>query len=325
MRNLQGKIGRRLDIVHVFHMWQDPFPSSSDLAFLRQGSMLLLSWSGTDTLAVAAGRYDGWIRQRALAIKAADKRIFLEWRWEMDRPGLRAQIHSPAAYIAAWDHIRSIFAQEHVDNVAWVWCPTASGFANGTAAAYYPGDNEVNWVCADAYPGPGPYRSFATVVQPFLDWASHHRKPVMIGEYGVPDTYGPQQRAQWLWGAARTGAGQRAGQGAGLLRRQCEARLRAAGRLARAAGVSRYRARPLLQPGQSASALSLRAFALPGSAPVQGPYAVGVTLGSDFRGAPGGGARLIFPRWRGVIVLAEGLLDAGSMAAAVDLWQRMSH
>jgi beta-mannanase len=90
-----------------------------------------------------------------------------------------------------------------VDNVAWVWCPTASGFANGTAAAYYPGDNEVNWVCADAYPGPGPYRSFATVVQPFLDWASHHRKPIMIGEYGVPDTYGPQQRAQWLWGAAR--------------------------------------------------------------------------------------------------------------------------
>jgi hypothetical protein len=203
VRNLQGKIGRRLDIVHVFHMWQDPFPSSSDLAFLRQGSMLLLSWSGTDTLAVAAGRYDGWIRQRALAIKAAGKRIFLEWRWEMERPGLRAQIHSPAAYIAAWDHIRSIFAQEHVDNVAWVWCPTASGFANGTAAAYYPGDNEVNWVCADAYPGPGPYRSFATVVQPFLDWASHHRKPIMIGEYGVPDTYGPQQRAQWLWGAAR--------------------------------------------------------------------------------------------------------------------------
>lgn len=204
VHNLQARIGRRLDIVHVFHMWQDPFPDSSDLAFLRQGSMLLLSWSGTDTLAVASGKYDSLIRQRALAIKAVRKRIFLEWRWEMDRPGLKAQIHSPAAYIAAWDHIRSIFAQEQVDNVAWVWCPTAKGFATGTAAAYYPGDNEVNWICADAYPGPGPYRSFASVVQPFLDWASHHRKPIMIGEYGVPDTYGPQQRAQWLWGAART-------------------------------------------------------------------------------------------------------------------------
>ena len=201
---LQQSIGRRLAIVHVYHMWSDPFPSSSDLAFLRQGSTLLLSWSGTDTLAIIAGRYDQMIRQRALAIKATGKPIFLEWRWEMDRSGLQAQVHSPADYIKAWDHIRSIFTQEHVTNVGWVWCPTASGFATGQAAAYYPGNNEVNWVCADAYPGYGPYRSFATVVAPFLSWASHHRKPIMIGEYGVPTTYGTQQRAQWLWDAAHT-------------------------------------------------------------------------------------------------------------------------
>jgi beta-mannanase len=144
------------------------------------------------------------IRQRARAIKATGRKIFLEWRWEMDRPGLQVQIHSPASYIAAWDHIRAIFAQEHVTNVGWVWCPTAHGFATGQAAAYYPGNNEVDWVCADAYPGHGPYRSFANVVAPFLSWASHHRKPVMIGEYGVPNTYGAQQRAQWLLNAAST-------------------------------------------------------------------------------------------------------------------------
>jgi hypothetical protein len=202
--HLQQDIGRRLAIVHVYHLWQDPFPSSSDLAFLRQGSTLLLSWSGTDTRAIAAGRYDSMIRQRALAVKALGRRIFLEWRWEMDRPGLQAQIHSPADYIAAWDHIRSIFAEEHVTNVGWVWCPTADGFATGKAPAYYPGNSAVDWVCADAYPGYGPYRSFANIVTPFLSWASHHRKPVMIGEYGAPSTYGPQQRAQWLLNAART-------------------------------------------------------------------------------------------------------------------------
>jgi len=164
----------------------------------------LLSWSGADTRAIASGTYDSWIRRQALAIKATEKKIFLEWRWEMDRPGLSAEIHSPADYIAAWDHIRAIFARERVDNVSWVWCPTAAGFASGTAPAYYPGNNEVDWVCADAYPGPGPYRSFATIVQPFLRWASGHRKPIMIGEYGVPQTYGPEQRAGWLWGAAQT-------------------------------------------------------------------------------------------------------------------------
>lgn len=201
---LQQSIGRRLAIVHVYHLWSDPFPSGSDLAFLRQGSTLLLSWSGTDTLAIIGGRYDRMIRQRALAIKAVGKPIFLEWRWEMDRSGLQAEIHSPADYIKAWDHIRSIFAQEHVTNVGWVWCPTALGFATGQAAAYYPGNNEVDWVCADAYPGYGPYRSFAKVATPFLSWAAQHRKPVMIGEYGVPNTYDAQQRAQWLLDAART-------------------------------------------------------------------------------------------------------------------------
>lgn len=201
---LQRQIGRRLDIVHVYLKWQAPFPTPSDVAFMQQGSMLLLSWAGTDTEAIAQGRYDSFIKQRALEIKATGKKIFLEWRWEMDRPNLRAEEHSPAAYIAAWDHIRSIFAQEHVNNVAWVWCPTAKGFAGGDAASFYPGDNEVDWVCADAYPGPGPYRSFADVVQPFLEWASHHQKPIMIGEYGVPQTYSPQQRAQWLKDAAQT-------------------------------------------------------------------------------------------------------------------------
>jgi hypothetical protein len=204
LKRLQRQIARRLDIVHVYLMWHEPFPNRSDMAFLRQGSMLLLSWSGADTRAIASGAYDSWIRRQALAIKATDKKIFLEWRWEMDRPGLSAEIHSARDYIAAWDHIRAIFARKHVDNVSWVWCPTAQGFAYGNAPAYYPGNNEVDWVCADAYPGPGPYRSFATIVQPFLSWASRHRKPIMIGEYGVPQTYRPEQRAQWLWQAART-------------------------------------------------------------------------------------------------------------------------
>jgi hypothetical protein len=202
--NLQRQIGRRLDIVHVYLKWAAPFPTTSDLAFMQQGSMLLLSWAGTDTQAIASGRYDALIRLRAREIKATGKRIFLEWRWEMDRPNLRSEVHSPADYIAAWDHIRAIFAQEHVDNVAWVWCPTAKGFAGGDAAAFYPGDSEVDWVCSDAYPGPGPYRSFAEVATPFLKWAAQHQKPVMIGEYGVPSTYSPQQRARWLQDAAQT-------------------------------------------------------------------------------------------------------------------------
>lgn len=202
---LQSELGRRLDIVHTYLTWQGAFPTDTDLTALNQGSLLLLSWTGTNSRAVASGVDDRVIRQRARAIKATGKPIFLQWRWEMDRPNLRSVVGSPADFIAAWKHVRAIFTQQHVENVSWVWCPTARGFeAGGNPAAYYPGNAEVDWLCTDAYPGFGPYRSFSDSVQPFLSWASHHRKPVMIGEYGVPMSYTPQQRAQWLSAMAQT-------------------------------------------------------------------------------------------------------------------------
>jgi hypothetical protein len=205
LQGLQAAVGRRLDIVHTYLTWQGPFPTLSDEMAVRQGSMLLISWTGTSSAAVVSGRYDGVIRQRALQIKAIGKPVFLEWRWEMDRPNLAGQVGNPAEYIAAWKHVRDIFAKEHVNNVAWVWCPTAKGFAQGgNAPAYYPGNSQVDWICADVYPGAGPYRSFAEAAGSFLTWASHHRKPVMIGEFGVPQRYGPALRAQWLRAAAAT-------------------------------------------------------------------------------------------------------------------------
>jgi hypothetical protein len=203
--SLQGQLGRRLDIVHTYLTWQGLFPTVSDQVALGQGSMLLISWAGIDSAAVNSGRFDGVIRERAREFRALHRPVFLEWRWEMDRPNLRGFSGTPAEFIAAWRHVRAIFAQQHVRNVAWVWCPTAKGFGpGGDAAAYYPGDNEVDWTCADVYPGPGPYRSFADAAGPFLQWASHHRKPVMIGEFGVPQRYTPTQRAEWLRAAAET-------------------------------------------------------------------------------------------------------------------------
>jgi hypothetical protein len=196
--SLQTVLGHKLSIVHTYLKWQAPFPTPSDMAFVRQGSTLLVSWAGTDTRQITSGSDDSWIRTRAQQIKALGEPVFLEWRWEMDRPNLRSQEHSGADYVAAWDHIRAIFSAAGVTNAAWVWCPTAAGFSDGQAAAFYPGNNEVDWICADAYPTYGINESFAATVTPFLTWASQDGKPVMIGEFGVPESYGTQQRAQWL-------------------------------------------------------------------------------------------------------------------------------
>src|SRR5260370_40588622 len=128
----------------------------------------------------------------------------MEFRHEMDRPNVQWAVHGPQNYIKAWDHIRTIFTQVGATNVGWVWCPTGYGFSVGRAQAFYPGNAEVDWVCADVY-GFTPRQSLREAAQPFLNWAAHTGKPIIIGEFatgvapsarvGGPAHNGPLHRA----------------------------------------------------------------------------------------------------------------------------------
>lgn len=199
-QKFEQRIGRRMDIVHLYRRWSDPFPTVSDRQFASR-AILQLSWAGVDTREIIAGRQDDVIRERARGIRQLGTPILLRWRWEMDRPNLNSVVHSPSDFIAAWRHIRRVFAEEKVSNVAWVWCPTAEGFATGRAPAYYPGDKQVDWVCADVYPEQPwvnrGYQPFAALAAPFLGWAANRPKPIVIGEFAVPETYG-KRRGEWL-------------------------------------------------------------------------------------------------------------------------------
>jgi len=195
--DFEHQLGRPLDVSHVYHQWDDDFPAEDDRALAAAGHTVLLSWAGTDTRQIQAGLYDDVIRARARDLRAWGVPVLLEWRWEMDRPNLQAEVWSPADYVAAWQHLRAVFRQEQVDNVGWVWCPLATGFVDGRAPAFYPGDAEVDWLCADTYPG-RTLQPFATAVGPFLDWAAGHPQPVLIGEFGMKKTLGERERQRWL-------------------------------------------------------------------------------------------------------------------------------
>ena len=185
VRSFQRQIDRPLELIHVYHPWNQPFPSQADRSFVDAGKVLLLTWGGTpDTRAIIAGRYDQMIMARAEAIKGLHRPILMEFRHEMDRPNLQWAVHGPAAYIGAWDHIRAIFRKAGVSNVGWVWCPTGYGFGNGRAQPFYPGNAEVDWVCADVYSF-SPLQSLQQASAPFLAWAAHTKKPVLIGEFAV--------------------------------------------------------------------------------------------------------------------------------------------
>lgn len=201
---LETAICRPFDIVHSYVPWKQPFPAASELAASRAGQILLMSWTGTDTREMASGADDDEIRKVATAVAALRTPVFVEFRWEMERLNLASVVHSPAAFIAAWDHTRAIFHEVGVTNASWVWCPTATGFDQGTAEAYYPGASEVDWICADAYPWPpGTYEDLQDELAAFMTWAVPQGKPIMLGEVGVPLSYSTQARNQWIDNAAK--------------------------------------------------------------------------------------------------------------------------
>jgi hypothetical protein len=206
IERFESAIGTRLRVVHLYRKWNQAVGTASDLAFARRGSYLLISWSTPDLNMVISGSQDALIGQRAAQIAALPTKVFLEIRWEMDRPNLARVVHGPKTFLAAWSRIRSIFAARHVSNVAWTWCPTAGGFDNGTAAPYYPGDRSVDWICADVYPKTpwiaNDYEPFPVLADAFITWASHHPRPIIIGEFAAPASYG-NRRPGWIATAGR--------------------------------------------------------------------------------------------------------------------------
>jgi hypothetical protein len=201
-------IGRTLAINDLYVPWTGPTPWAIARWDLARGTLPMMTWAGASTRQIAAGADDATIRARALQLKALRSPVLLRWFAEMDLGRSRAYAVSPATFVAAWRRIHLIFQRAGATNVRWVWCPNVSGFAQGTAQAYYPGNAYVDWVCADGYnwaPGlPGAsWSSFQEIFAPFYVWGLSTGKPMLIGEFGTEEG-APGAKAAWLTQADRT-------------------------------------------------------------------------------------------------------------------------
>ncbi|MGH9040812.1 MAG: glycoside hydrolase family 26 protein [Acidimicrobiia bacterium] len=201
---LEDHLGRKLDINHNFYPWDKEFPTDVERWDLEQGRIPMISWNGKDVMAseIASGAFDPMIQERAANVKALEKPIMIRWFWEMDGNKKGRFAESPAAYISAWRHIVDTFNDQGATNVAWVWCPNASAFTTGEAQEFHPGDEYVDWVCADGYNwAPGrekdTWETFAEIFSGYYEWASQQSKPIMVGEFGVQER-GPGDKAAWV-------------------------------------------------------------------------------------------------------------------------------
>jgi hypothetical protein len=202
---LEERLRRKLDIDHNFYPWDEEFPTDLERWNLDHGRIPMISWNGRGayTSDIAAGEHDPLILDRALRVKDLGQPVLIRWFWEMDGNKKQEWAESPQDYIAAWRHIVDLFEAEGATNVSWVWCPNASAFVDGEAQAFYPGDDYVDWVCADGYNwAPGregdEWESFPQIFGGFYAWATQQKKPIMVGEFGVQEGTSPGAKAAWV-------------------------------------------------------------------------------------------------------------------------------
>ena len=202
---LEADAGRQLDIGHVFHSWDTAIPTVDDLMHLEDGRTLMISWNGTDTREISSGLHDDWIRSQATAVRDLEDPVLLRWLWEMDGNRRRDWVYSGADYVAAWMQVRSVFDEVGADNAQFVWCPNEFLFWDDSTENpddWYPGDENVDWLCADGYNWPTSETSpewitIDAIFEDFVEWAAPRNLPIVLGETGSAEAE-PGAKADWL-------------------------------------------------------------------------------------------------------------------------------
>jgi fibronectin type III domain protein/glycosyl hydrolase family 26 len=221
----EGTIGRRLDIVHQYHAFDEVWPTSTEYGWAaggrtifanisaRQRSGSVLTWS-----VIASGAEDSVIDAMAARIRAFGRLMFVSFDEEPenryhDSPGT----YTLASFNAAYKRIHSRFAADGARNVVWVWNVVGDpGDESLYTGGLYPGDSWVDWIGWDPYNWntcihPYGWRTFDQIVAPFYNWLSagylsggSSAKPYMLAEYGSVENSGSPTKGQWFLGEAST-------------------------------------------------------------------------------------------------------------------------
>jgi hypothetical protein len=184
--------------------------------FTGPNSAVFLDWSitatndngGVTVKDIAAGKQDAYIEAYAHDVKSYGKplliRLFggeLNGSWWWGQSPLANPSLTTTDFVNAWRRVVDIFRRVGALNVSWAWNvnampPTPVPWIDSNIAAYWPGDDYVDWAGADIYDGSPP----SELDVPY-DFAVAHGKPFFLAEWAVRhDRTGmtPSRQNAWL-------------------------------------------------------------------------------------------------------------------------------
>ena len=165
----------------------------------------MVTWNCGDVDAnVAAGSDDAMVRTEAQQLAATDVPVLLRWFPDPNQtgsPGVESCLGSAGAggYVAAYQHIRGLFAAAGARNGAFVWSVDTSAAADPNLSSYYPGGVAVDWIAADGGATAGDESQVAAFTSEFGSWYASFStagKPMMVSSIGVPAGSQPTYLAQ---------------------------------------------------------------------------------------------------------------------------------
>jgi len=183
--------------------------------FAAEGRTLVVAWapirhSQSVLLSeVAAGRYADHVDEVLSGIAEYPHRVVCRWAWEMNGDwaeysaayqGESKGCFDPSEYIQAWRYVVDRSRALRVSNLLWLFCPNGTDVGPYPMEQYWPGQDYVDLVGADAYNGfagwtsfhdlfAGPYRRL-TQLKPATDF--------WVGETGcVESTTASHSKAEW--------------------------------------------------------------------------------------------------------------------------------
>jgi mannan endo-1,4-beta-mannosidase len=188
-------IGGQPNLVTYYSPWLEPFKVGFATSAAKHGATLLVQMDATNIslAAIASGRYDAYLRSYAAAVKTFGTHVILSFGHEMNGSWYTwgYQHTSAAVFVAAWQHIVTVFRTLGTGNVTWLWTVNIIDTIDKhipNPGPWWPGSRYVNWVGIDGYYY-SPSWEFGSLFGPTIVAVRElTRDPILISETGAAPT-----------------------------------------------------------------------------------------------------------------------------------------
>jgi hypothetical protein len=202
-----GVVGRQPNLVGYYSGWREPFQTSFAETVRGRCAVTILQMDPTDASVpkIAAGGYDGYLRSYADSVRDFGYPVVIGFGHEMNAPwyswGYR-QV-SASTFVAAWQHIVTLFRSQGAENVTWLWTLQADEPGTAPIVRWWPGAQYVTWVGIDGY----YYRPSDTFASVFGKTIAQVRAltthPVLLSETSVGPEAGQTMKIPNLFAGMR--------------------------------------------------------------------------------------------------------------------------